>query len=160
MRRWPLVGALLLAACAQSHSALEDTALDATLTAWLRDLPEPPEWCRVEHFRIEHPQTLERFQKACTRPGADPAMLHAWACLRWRLEAPRARSLTYPAAVISPELPESRWPSAAVHELCHALAQCALGDSDPGHADARVWKGTNRAQNTDSVEYRAIYGQR
>lgn len=149
---WPVVGLLFLLACHTDHTPLEDRVYSATAAEWAAaGLPEPRESCRLEEFRFEQPKTLEAYLRAC--------LPHSWACLRWRLEAPRVRSLPYPAAVVNPELPSARIAAVGVHELLHAMGSCArLWDDfyDYQHTDPRVWR-----PNQTSVEAKAqadLYG--
>lgn len=157
---WPVVGLVaLLVGCATTHTALEQRVAAASLEAWDQaTLGEPIEACRVAELRIVLMPTVEALQEACAAPGQDPAHVHAWACLRWRLEAPRVRTIRYPAALISPLVREDRHAAAAAHELLHALGYCANtwpGLEDPydrEHTDPRVWESGGPASVEQLIE--------
>lgn len=145
--------ALVLTSCIGDSDPLSDRVYSAVADAWTDSgLRAPLASCRLAWFRIEAPATLEQYRASC--PAA------SWACLRWRLEKGRARSLRYPAAVVSPTLPNERVAAVAIHELLHAHGFCASlwrDWYDYDHADARVWE-SGGPDSAESVAERRVYG--
>lgn len=167
MKAWAIAVALLLACCAQDHTPLEDRVTSAVFDAWAEaGLREPVDWCRLEHFRIVVAKSLTRFREGCQVDDSVACARLPNACMVWRIEKGRVRSLRYPVAYVSPQFATEhpdRVAAVAIHELAHAFLYCAslspsrLDWYDHWHTLDEVWE----SGGPDSVETRAeriVYG--
>lgn len=150
-----LMLAAVLTGCDNGGSSHAGTSLGervylATEAAWYgrADLPpvddERGDCERLPLLELLTPVTLAEYVKHC------PA--NSWACLDWQPLDGRVRNLRYPLAVMNPYLAADRWPAHGVHELAHAMRDCAGLGVDYLHLDKRVWRPA-----LDSVEAVAVH---
>lgn len=152
------VAAATLAGCDNGGSSNAGTSqgkriYDVTESSWYarNDLPpiddEIDDCERLPLLELLAPGNAAEYRRFC------PA--NSWACLRWLPLAGRARSLEYPLAIMSPRLSADRWPAHGIHELLHAVMECAGLGVDYFHVDKRVWRPAVGC--VEDVAVRAIY---
>lgn len=144
--RWPVVGLLLAAACAQAHEPEATHVAEVTLDEWrAAGLPEPNASCSLERLSVRLPETMAAYLELCPP--------NSLACLRWRNEVLPSG----PRAVISPAATDDMVTGLAVHELLHGAGRCAdlwQDVYDYEHTDPRVWG----AKGVEAVAERALEG--
>lgn len=129
----------------------------ATLDAWEdAELPEIDPWCHVELYRVRQFLTREQFRDGClTTPE------HAHACQIWGNAGTEIRPVRYPLGLISPEARNGSVPDLAVHEMLHAMVECArfprghacfhLGN-DRGHECEGIWSSAGSVERVAQSE--------
>ena len=123
---------------------LERAAGAAALEGWrLAGLPPPNvQRCDVRRFRIETPDASGYFARCRSASTASAG------CLNWSSSGHWFRPISYPVVVVSPR--HYVEPHIIVHELMHAMWQCAelgslLDAGNRQHADPRVWMASGAA---------------
>lgn len=149
---------LLAVACGYdlpAQDAREALIAEATLAAWASEgLPSVPDDCGADAFQMRFPATQDEFWQLCPK---------ALGCFRWENVQPceLCETVSYPTAVVSPKATPGELVLIGVHELAHALVDCALrrpypDPYDAGHTKLVVWGDEDGFGTEDSVVRRAL----